>query len=165
MCAPVKDQNALHLPIELGPGPNAYVLVSCAVGFPAVIWVAGILEGRRMAIQLLVYCVLGVVCVLLYIKNMTIRLDEAGISQGFSVFRTFMPYETVAGVHREVRSAKGASTTVFVITKRNSASRIVINLRSFDRIKLASLMSLLARKAPQAHIEDALYVQFNQPGL
>jgi hypothetical protein len=96
---------------------------------------------------------------------MNIRLDEVGISKGFGIFRTFMPYETVAGVHTEVVSARGLSTTVYVVTKRNSAKRIVINPRSFDQFKLVRIMAVLARNAPQAHIEDVQYIQLNQPGF
>jgi hypothetical protein len=155
------DESSVHLPIELGPGPNAYVMVSIAVGFPALIWLAGILLGKRMPFQLLGYCGAGAVFMVFYVKNMNIRLDEVGISQGFSVFRTFMPYETVSGVHREVRHGKGGPTTVLVVTKRDSRRQIVIPLRSFDQIKLAHFMALLARRAPQAHIEEALYIQFN----
>jgi hypothetical protein len=155
----MRDMSAVHLPVELGPGPNAYVMVSMAVGLPALIWFGGILLGKKMPIPVLEYCVAGAVFMVLYIKNMNLCLDEAGISQGFSVFRTFMPYETVSGVHREVRHGKGGPTNILVVTKKDSAKRIVIYLRSFDQIKLAQMMAILARKAPQAHIEDALYIQ------
>lgn len=157
----MNDKNENAIPIELGPGPKAYAMVSMIVGFPALVWLAGILLGKRIPVQLLEWCAAGVGFIVLYIRNMNIRLDEVGISQGFSVFRTLIPYETVSGVHREVRHGKGGSTTVLVVTKRDSRRRIVIPLRSFDQIKLARVMALLARMAPQAHIEDALYIQFN----
>jgi hypothetical protein len=156
----MNDMSDVHLPVELGPGPNAYMMISLVVGLPAVIWFVGILFDKKMPIQLLEYCMAGAAFIVLYIKNLNIRLDEVGISQGFSVLRTFMPYETVSGVHREVRTGRGGPTTVLVVTKRDSRKRIVIPLRSFDQTKLAHVMALLARKAPQAHIEDALYIQF-----
>jgi hypothetical protein len=155
------DKSDVHLPVELGPGPNTSVMVFWTLGLPALLWFASVLLGKRIPIQLLELWLGMDVFMVLYLKSMKIRLDEVGISQGFSVFRTFIPYETVSGSHREVRSGKGASTTVLVITKKDSAKRIVIYLRSIDQIKLAHMMAILARKAPQAHIQDALYIQFN----
>jgi hypothetical protein len=157
----VHNEGGVHLPVELGPIQNAYVIVCCAVGFPALFWFVGISLGKSMPTQLLGLCVAGAVLMALYMKNLSIRLDEFGISQGFSVLRTFMKYETVAGVHREVRSGRGGSTKVLVVSQQDSARRIVIPLRCFDQIKLTQIMALLGAKAPQAHIEEALYVQIN----
>jgi len=95
----------------------------------------------------------GVAFLVLYMKNLSIHLEEDGISQGFFIFRTFMRYETIAGVHREVRSYKGTSTTVLVVSEQDAARRILIPLRSFDQIELTKVMAVLARKAPQARIE------------
>jgi hypothetical protein len=150
------DNSGVHIPVELGPVQNAYIMVSCAVGFPALFWFVGLLLGKSVPIQLLGICVAGTVFMILYMKNMRIRLDEVGISQGFWIFRTFIRYETVAGVHREVRSYRGASTTVLVVSQQDSVRRIVIPLRSFDQIKLSQIMAVLKHKAPQAHIKNAL---------
>jgi len=157
----MNEKIGLYVPVKLGPVQNAYIIVSCVVGFPAMFWIIGVSLGKKMPIQLVGLCVAGAVFMVLYMKNVTIRLDEGGIRQGFSIFRTFIRYESVAGVHREARSGRGGSTTVLIVSEQNSAKRIVIPLRSFDQIKLTQVMAILARKAPQAHIEDALYVQFN----
>jgi hypothetical protein len=155
------DKSDVRLPVELRPGPNTSLMVFWTVGLPALLWFVSVLLGKRMPIQLLEAWMGASVFMVLYLNSKKIRLDEVGISQGFSVFRIFIPYESVAGSHREVRSGKGASTTVLVITKKDSAKRIVIYLRSIDQIKLAHIMVILASKAPQAHIKDALYIQFN----
>jgi hypothetical protein len=157
----MNETSDLRVPLELGPVQNAYVIVSCAVGLPALFWFLGVLLGKKMPIPLLGLCMAGGAFMALYMKNLTIRLDEVGIRQGFSIFRTFMRYETVAEVHRDVRSGRGGSTTVLVVSEQHSEKRIVIPLRSFDQIKLTQVMAVLAHKAPQAHIEDALYVQIN----
>jgi hypothetical protein len=155
------DKAGLHLPVELGPIQRTYVVLASVIGFPALLWFIGILLGKKMPVGLLGVCVAGATVMVIYVKNMTIRLDEVGISQGFSIFRRFMRYESISGVHREVRSGKGASTTVLVVSGQDAAGRIIIPLPSFDQIKLTQTMALLARKAPQAHIEDALYVQLH----
>jgi hypothetical protein len=157
----MRDNSDVHLPVELGPIWDFYVMVGIFFASPAIFWLANISLGKKMSIQFIGPCLAGALLLALYFKNKTLHLDAVGISQGYSMFRTFIPYETVAGVHREVRSGRRASTTVLVVTKKNSEERIVIYVRSFDQIKLAHLMATLAHKAPQAHIEDALYIQFN----
>jgi hypothetical protein len=68
--------------------------------------------------------------------------------EGFSIIRPFMRCGTVAGVHREIRSDRGRSTAVLVISRQDSAKRIVIPVRFFDQIKLTQGMAVLARNPP-----------------
>ncbi len=111
-----------------------------------------------MPIQLL-YIPSGMALLLLvYLKNKTLRLDETGISQGFSVFRTFMTYETIAEIRKEVRSFKGASTVVLVVSEKNSPRRIVIGIASFERTELSQLLGVLAQKAPQTQLKADMYL-------
>jgi hypothetical protein len=109
--------------------------------------------GRKMPIELLLIP-LGMASLLLaFIKNRRIRLDEVGITQGFSVFRTFMRYEGISTVRKEVRSFKGASTVLLVLYEKNSARRIVIPIASFDRIELGQVLAALAQAVPHANFE------------
>jgi hypothetical protein len=70
--------------------------------------------------------------VLLYIKNQTIRLDETEITQGSSPFRTRISYGMIAIVGREMRSFKGGSTDMLVISERESARRVRFPIINFD---------------------------------
>lgn len=160
ICIRMNDNGGTQLLVEVRAKPSAYVMVLLACSSPALIWLVSVFQGKNVPVQVPAFSVAGVIFMALFLKNLSIRLDEAGISQGFSVLRTFLPYETVSGVHREVRRGRGGSTTVLVITKRDSRKRIVILLRSFDQVKLAQAMDVLARKSPQAHIEDALHSPF-----
>jgi hypothetical protein len=152
------DESSSRLPVEIGPVSRAYVILSCAIGSPALLWLVGFSLGRKMPIQLL-YIPSGMALLLLvYLKNKTLRLDETGVSQGFSVFRTFMRYEGIAEIRKEVRSFKGASTVVLVVSEKNSPRRIVIPIASFERTELSQLLGVLAQKAPQTHLKADVYL-------
>lgn len=91
---------------------------------------------------------------LLYMKNRSIRLDEPGITQGYSVFSTFIPYDQIAGVRKEIRSYRGLSTEVLVISKQDSTKRIEIAIHSLDRTELLQFVSTLGHQAPQIRLDD-----------
>jgi hypothetical protein len=145
-----------YLPIEFGANQIVYFIVSVAVGCPALLWLVGILLGKKMPVELLAFSVAGAVFVALYTKNMSIRLDENGISQGFSIFRVFMRYDNIASVHKETRYFRGVSSSVLVVSQQSGIRRIVIPLRSFDPTELALINATLARKASQAHFDGPL---------
>lgn len=152
------------LPMEIGPGQHKSVVISCviAIAFSVTFWVATRGIDKPASIRSLVL-VPAVTCLLvLYLKSMTLRLDDRGISRGFLVLRTFIPYERVAGVSREIQNRKGGPITCFVISERGTARRIVIPFISYDRTELARMMTLLARMAPQAQINAAQYIQVSR---
>lgn len=116
-------------------------------------WLVG-LYTRKMPIVFL-YCPLGgAFLILLYMKNKRIRLDESGITQGYSVFGTSMRYERIAGIRKETRYGKGATTEVLVIPEQGSAKRIEIAIPSLDRTELLQFVRTLGRQAPQIRVDD-----------
>jgi hypothetical protein len=151
------DKRGVHMTVELKPNLFSYAASWGALGVPLIFWII----GDKIPVNLLGICVAGAFLDTLYKKNMTVRLDEVGISQGIAMLRTFMEYGTVAAVHREVRLLRGRPTAVLIILQQNSSKRIVIRVRFFDQVKVAQTMGVLAQRAPRAQIEDALYVQFN----
>jgi hypothetical protein len=149
----MQEQGGFRPPVELRPKSTTYVVVACLGGFPALFWFLGILLERKMDIEFL-YIPLGMALLLLaFIKNKTVRLDKAGMTQGFSVFRTFMEYREITKVRRETRFAKGATAVVLVVYKSNSARRIIIPTSSFDRTELGQFIKVLRQMTPQARIE------------
>jgi hypothetical protein len=91
--------------------------------------------------------------VLLYIKNQTIRLDGSGITQGFSRFQKRISYERIARVSTEMRSGRGASTEMLVISGRESKRRVLFPIVNFDRDELIQVIGLIAARAPQARLD------------
>ena len=111
--------------------------------------------------QSLIVVPVAIALMLLYVKSVTVRLGDTGISKGLPVVGTLIPYERVAGVSKEVLIERG-SATALVVSERDSRRRIVIRLQSFDRTDTARMMAELARRAPQAQIEGATYIQLQR---
>ena len=146
-------ESTFRLPIKLQPRLRAYAIVACAVGSAGILWLVGISLGRRMPVEIL-YISLGMaVFMLAYLKNKTIRLDEAGMTQGFSAFRISMKYEKIASVCKETRSAKGVTAVVLVVYKKDSARKMIIPISSFSRVELGEVLDSLRHMPPQARIE------------
>jgi len=94
---------------------------------------------------------------LAYMHNKTIRLDEVGIAQGFSVFKIFIPYDAVVEARKETRSLRGTSAVALVVSGRNSPRRVTIPLAAFDGAELHQALSAAAIVAPEAgRLADAL---------
>ena len=89
---------------------------------------------------------------LAYIHNMTIRLNEIGIAQGFSILSSFIKYDAIAAASKETRSAKGVSSMVLVISDRDSSRKITIPLKAFDRAELLHALNAVAFAAPRASV-------------
>jgi hypothetical protein len=148
--------------IELAPNWSAYVTISSAGGAFVLIGLLGIGEGKHNYVQFIAGVELILIALeLLYTKNMTVPLDDAGISKGYSFFRVSIPYELIEGVRPVNQPTSNELPRVsFVVSERGSTKRFQIPLRMFDPIKLSAIMKELARRAPQAYIEEATYVQF-----
>ena len=143
--------------------PNVYVVIASgvALGFPAIFWTVATAQGNAVSIQSLSVVPAAIAFMLLYVKSVTIRLGDTGISKGLPVLGTLIPYERVAGVSKEVLIERGSSMAL-VVSEIDSGRRIVIRLQSFDRTDIARIMAELARRAPQAQIEGATYIQLQR---
>jgi hypothetical protein len=157
------QQSDLKTPVELSPVPRAYVVITCgiALGFPAIFWMVATAQGKAVSIQSVYVVPAAVALMLLYVKSVTIRLGDEGISKGLPVLGTLIPYERVARVSKEVLIQRG-SPTALVVSERDSGRRIVIRLQSFDRADIARMMTELANRAPQAQIEEGTYIQIQR---
>ena len=153
----------LKTPYELSPLPHVYVVIApgIAIGFPAIFWMVATAQGRSVSIQSVSIVPAAVALMLLYVKSVTVRLGDEGISKGLPVFGTLIPYERVARVSKEVLIERGSSTAL-VVSEQGSGRRIVIRLSSFDRTDTARIMAELARRAPQAQIEVGTYIQLQR---
>ena len=160
----MQQENDLNLPMEIGPVPRNYVVVcyGIAVGFPVIFWVAATMQAKSVSLQSLAAVPVACVCMILYMKGTTVRLGEGGIGKGLPLLGTFIPYERIAGVSKQVLP-KRYSPTAFVISERDSGRRIVIPIGPVDRPALARMMAALTRRAPQAQIDKELtYVQLGR---
>ena len=158
------DKSGVHGPIELSPVPNAYVTISSgiAVGLPVILWMVATAQGKTASIASLAFAPAALAIMVFCLKNMTVRLDDAGISKGLPALGSFIPYERVERASKEVQLRRG-SPTVLVVSERDSGRRIVISLAALDPTALAQAMTELARRAPQAQIEEALtYAQLRR---
>jgi hypothetical protein len=147
--------------MDIGPVQRNSVTISCviAIASSALLWLLTTGLGKPASIRLLVPAPAATVVMLLYVKNMTVRLDDRGISRGLFVFHTFIPYERIVGVSREIRQHRGGPTTYYLISERNTATQIVLPFYSYDQTELARMMTVLARMAPQIQIDAAQYIQ------
>src|ERR1700722_7101014 len=152
----MQQEDDLEQRIELSPVPHMYVVIASAIaaGFPVIFWTVATAQGKTVPTQSLIVVPAAIVLMLLYVKSVTIRLGDTGISKGLPVLGTLIPYGRVAGVSKEVLIQRG-SPTALVVSERDSGRRIVIRLQSFDRADAARMMTELARRAPQAQIEGA----------
>jgi hypothetical protein len=138
------------------------VIVSgVALGFSAIFWMVATAQGKTVPIQSVSIVPAAVTLMLLYVKNVTVRLGDEGISKGLLVLGTLIPYERVARVNKEVLIERG-SPSALVVSERDSGRRIVIRLSSFDRADIARMMAELALRAPQAQIEEGTYIQLQR---
>lgn len=135
-------------PIEIRPLGRAYPLSAGWFGIPVLILLVRVLLGIKTSFGVLYMCSGSALFLLGYIKNKTLRLDENGITQGFSVFSTFMTYDSIMRVKKATRVAKGVSTVVLVVSG-NSRKRIEIPTFSFERSQLNRVVDMLAERAPQ----------------
>lgn len=125
---------------------------------PALIFLIRLLLGMKTPLGIL-YVSLGSAAFLLgYINNKTIRLDENGITQGFSVLSTFLTYDSITSVKKTTRVAKGVSTVVLVVSG-NSRKRIEIPTFAFERSQLNRAVEMLTERAPQIGSKAALHVR------
>ena len=156
-----------QFPIEIRPLQRAYVLASCWFALPPLIWLA---VNRKMpSFTLLYICLGGVLLALAYVHNKTLRLDEMGITQGFSILSTFMRYDAIAEA-RIARSGNAIAETrlarldtdmtrrqaitspALVVIEENSSRRITIPLVALDRAKLYHALSAVVLVAPHARV-------------
>jgi hypothetical protein len=146
--------------IVLSPVPLVYVVIASgvAIGFPAIFWMVATSQGKTASIQSLAIAPAAIALMLLYMEGVTVRLSDAGISKGLPVLGTLIRYERVARVNKEVLTQRG-SPTALVVSERDSGRRIAIRLQSFDGTDTARMMAELARRAPQAQIEEGTYIQ------
>ena len=154
----------LNLPIELSPVQHVYVIISgvIAIGLPAIMWITATAQRKPLPTQFLVVTPTAFALMILYARRMTVRLTEEGISKGLPLLGTFIPYERVARVSKEVLLERG-SPSAFVVSERDSERRILIRLGGFDRAELRRMMAALAQRAPQAQIDEAAtYVQLQR---
>lgn len=151
-----QQKSVPRFPVEIRPLRRAYILTSCWFALPPLIELA--LNRKMPSFEPLYYaCLGGALLTLAYMHNKTIRLDEMGITQGFSVLSTFIRYDAIAEARKETRSAKGLSSVVLVVSERNSSRRITIPLAAFDRTKLYHALNAVAFAAPHARaLIDAL---------
>jgi hypothetical protein len=159
----MQQESDLEQRIELSPVPHRYVVIATAIaaGFPAMYWIVATAEGKTVPIQSLITVPAAIALMLFYVKSVTVRLSDRGIRKGLPVIGTLIPYEKVAGVSKEVLNQRG-SPTALVVSEQDSGRRIVIRLSSFDRTDTARMMAELARRAPQAQIEGATYIQLQR---
>jgi hypothetical protein len=160
---PVGDDSSGHLPITLSPVPRVYVLISAvmAIVVPAIFWLVASAQRKPLSVQILAVPV-AFALMMLYVRNMTVRFTDTGISKGLPLLGTLIPYERVAEVRKQTLLQRG-SPTAFVISERDSHRQIVIPLFSLDRAELAQMMGLLSRWAPQAHVDElSTYVQLSR---
>jgi hypothetical protein len=159
----MQQERDLKTPYELSPVPHVYVVIASgvAIGFPAIFWTLATAQGRTPSIQSMAIAPAAIALMLLYVKSVTVRLSDAGISKGLPVLGTLIPYERVARVNKEVLIQRG-SPTALVVSEQDSGRRIVIRLQSFDRTDTARIMAELARRAPQAQIEEGTYIQLQR---
>jgi len=152
----MQQERQPNLPIELSQVSRASVTVifGIAIVVTGALWVI----GKTASMQFLALALAGYGLTILYIQSTTVRLDEAGISKGLPLISTFIPFERVARVSKEVLLRRG-SPTVFVVSERDSGRRIIIPFLSLDRVRVAQLMTELSHRAPQAHIEEATCIQ------
>jgi hypothetical protein len=149
--------------IELSPVPHRYVVIACVSGivFPVIFWIIASAQGKAAFLQSLAIAPVATSFMLFYVKSVTIRLGDTGISKGLPLLGTLIPYERVAGVSKEVLIQRG-SPMALVVSEIDSGRRIVIPLQSFERTDIARIMAELARRAPQAQIEGATYIQLQR---
>jgi hypothetical protein len=159
----MQQESDLEPQIELSPVPHMYVVIAAAIaaGVPALFWMVATAQGKTVSMQSLIVVPVAIALMLLYVKSVTVRLGDTGISKGLPVLGILIPYERVAGVSKEVLIERG-SPTALVVSERDSRRRIVIRLSSFDRADIARMMAELARRAPQAQIEGATYIQLQR---
>jgi hypothetical protein len=141
------------LPMIVTPTWRACVIAPGLIASLSLFWIVGSLRDMETSIGELVLPLGMGFLVLLYIKNQTIRLDETEITQGFSPFRTRISYGMIASVGREMRSFKGASTEMLVISERESARRVRFPVINFDYGELIQVIRLIATRAPQARLD------------
>jgi hypothetical protein len=157
------QESDLEQRFELSPVPHTHVVIAFAIaaGFPAMFWMVATAQGKTVPIQSLIAVPAAIALMLFYAKSVTVRPSDTGIRKGLPVIGTFIPYEKVAGVSKEVLIQRG-SPTALVVSEQDSGRRIVIRLSSFDRTDTARMMVELARRAPQAQIEGATYIQLQR---
>jgi hypothetical protein len=119
----------LNLPIVLSPVQHVYVIISgvIAIGLPAIMWITATAQRKPLPTQFLVVTPTAFALMILYARSMTVRLTEEGISKGLPLLGTFIPYERVARVSKEVLLERG-SPSAFVVSERDSERRILIRL-------------------------------------
>jgi hypothetical protein len=159
----MQEEGDLQTPFELSPVPHMYVVIASgvAIGFPAIFWMLATTQGKTASIQSMAIAPAAIALMLLYVKSVTVRLGDTGISKGLPVLGVLIPYERVAGVSKEVLIGRG-NPAALVVSEQDSGRRIVIRLQSFDRADTARMMAELARRAPQAQIEGASYIQLQR---
>ncbi len=140
------------LPMIVTPTWRACVIAPGLIAALSLFWIVGSLRGMETSLAELLLPLGGGFLVLLYIKKQTICLDT-GITQGFSPFRTRISYGMIANVDREMRSFKGASTQLLVISKRESRRRMQFPTVNSDRVELDRVIRLIATCAPQARLD------------
>lgn len=149
------EKNSLHQPFEIGPTWNLYVAFCSLAASPMLII---FLQARQKGLPFdsiyrgLVFPLL----MLLYLRSRIVRLDREGVTQGFPILGTSIRYEDIESIHREIRSGKGASTPIVVISKRDSKRRIVVVIRMVDDATLRRFIRLLKEKAPQLFVDDLI---------
>lgn len=142
-----QQKNIPEFPIEVRPLLRAYFLTSGGFALAPLVGIA--LSRKIPPVGLLSICLGGAFLMLAYMNNKKIRLDQMGITQGFSVFSTFMRYDEIADVRKETRSFKGASSAALVLSAGVSTRKIAIPLAAFDRKELRQALTAAALVAPQ----------------
>jgi hypothetical protein len=161
---PIRDPHFLsesgrYGSFEIGPTWNLYVAFCSIAALPALTAFMHSWEGKLPFLDAYRYLSFPLLA-LLYLRSRVVRLDREGASQGFPILGTAIRYEDVESFHREIRSGKGTSTPILVITKRDSRRRIVIYIRSVDDNTLRQFVLLLKQKAPQLFVDDLILTPF-----
>jgi len=165
---PIRENHSLsgrsgfHEPCEIGPTWNLYVAF-CAIAALPAFTVFTQSWGKKITFVSTYQYLLFPLLALLYLRSRVVRLDGERIIQGFPVLGTSIQYEDIEGIHREIRSGRGASTPILVISKRASRRRIVIYIRSVDDTALRQFVRLLKEKAPQLFVDGLILTAFATP--
>jgi hypothetical protein len=149
----LSDRSSLQPPFEIGPTWNLYLAFCSLAALPALLTFFQAWQ-KQMPFDSSYRELLFPLLMLLYLRGRIVRLDGEKLIQGFPILGASMQYESIEGIHTEIRSGKGASTQVLVISKRDSRRRITIYIRSVDPTKLRQFVRLLKKKAPQIFIDD-----------